>query len=55
MDSLKKYINTHLKYQSGCFKLYKNKYHGYFHLSVKSNIYVDENFWTYIKTIDIIE
>ena len=53
MDNLTKYINTHLKNESGCFKFYKNKYHGYFHLSVKSNIYVDENFWNYIKTIEI--
>lgn len=52
MRGLMEYTDSRLKYLVGSFKIYKNKNNKFLHISEKSNIYVDCNFWKYVKTIN---
>ena len=51
-EQLETYINSHLKRLSGSFKIYRNKDNRYLHISEKSNIKVDLNFWEFVKLVN---
>jgi hypothetical protein len=50
--NIEQYIEKNLKHLKGTFNIYKNKNNKYLHISTLAGIYVDTNFWKFIKQIE---